>query len=323
MKRLSLSCLFSAAAVLLFLPYAGCGTKEQASPSSNFKESSADASFSSSTRSFPWTQESSSQPEESGEEKALLSVVTGPQAFVYPSKEGGDPIDSFSEGVRLQILDDSDEAIWFEVTLEDGSKGFLYGETVFPLNEAGEPASSSLSAQRISQSLEELEELFPEGKYWNHMGSKTEFGTQTPFSVTDTPCEHSVWGETWCNIYNGVTLDYFPEYGYLSQCMGFASFLSDQTFTAAASVHLFYDLDLLRPGDHIRLHDYEHSMIVTEITEEGVRVGEVNENYEDCLISWSRVVSFWELEDLAWDSTYISRYPMYREEDGSYSFWEA
>ena len=58
-------------------------------------------------------------------------------------------------------------------------------------------------------------------------------------------------------------------------------------------------------------------MTVVEKSEDGVTVAEVNENYEDCLISWTRQISYYELEELAWDSEYISRYPFYPDgEDG-------
>ncbi len=104
--------------------------------------------------------------------------------------------------------------------------------------------------------------------------------------------------------------------------MGFASYLSDSLFGAAAGVHVFSDYTQLRLGDHIRLREYEHSMTVVEKTEEFITVAEVNRSYEDCLISWSRRLTVQELASLSWDIECYSRYPFRPGGDGARVLWE-
>ncbi len=251
---------------------------------------------------------------------AQLEVYVAVPSTAYSAKGSREALQEFPAGTTLSVAEDEDEVFWFEASLEDGRTGFLYGETLFPIQEDGTPSAQSLTAQRISSRMSALYEKLPQGKYWNHMGEESD--GEDPFSVTDIPCEHSIYGEVYCNFYDGKTLEYFPEYGTLSQCMGFASFLSDQLFGEDSGLSLFYDIDRLQIGDHIRLYEYEHSMIVVKKDENSITVAEVNENYEDCLISWNRVIFFDELEGLSWDSTYATRYPMYRNESGGFSFWE-
>ena len=57
-------------------------------------------------------------------------------------------------------------------------------------------------------------------------------------------------------------------------------------------------------------------MVVAEKTDEYVKVAEVNADYEDCLISWSREISRYELDELSWDLEFITRYPVLRDEEG-------
>ena len=56
-----------------------------------------------------------------------------------------------------------------------------------------------------------------------------------------------------------------PQYGDETQCLGYASIISDLLFGYDAPITEFYDFDELRIGDHIRMGWYEHSMIVTDI----------------------------------------------------------
>lgn len=108
--------------------------------------------------------------------------------------------------------------------------------------------------------------------------------------VTDTPCNHSVYGYGNCNIYNGLMDDFFPQYEDETQCLGYASLISDLLFGYDAPITEFYDFDELRIGDHIRMGWYEHSMIVTDIDwdTDTITVTEVNVDYENCQISWGR-----------------------------------
>ena len=156
-------------------------------------------------------------------------------------------------------------------------------------------SSGNLAEQGVQTRLELLEDYFPNGMYWNHVGVDTSEMTadEIAMCVTDTPCNHSVYGYGNCNIYNGLMDDFFPQYGDEMQCLGYASIISDLLFGYDAPVTEFYDIDELRIGDHIRMGWYEHSMIVTDIDwdTDTITVTEVNADYENCQISWGRQMS--------------------------------
>ena len=115
-------------------------------------------------------------------------------------------------------------------------------------------SSGNLAEQGVQTRLELLEDYFPNGMYWNHIGVDTSEMTadEIAMCVTDTPCNHSVYGYGNCNIYNGLTDDFFPQYGDETQCLGYASIISDLLFGYDAPITEFYDFDELRIGDHIR-----------------------------------------------------------------------
>lgn len=215
---------------------------------------------------------------------------------------------------------ETENPLWFSVTLSEGKTGYIYGEQLFRLDENGQPVAKSLAEESLDATIETLKSKLPEGKYWNHYGQDLAWGEESPFTVTDTPCYHSTYGFGYCNFYNGASIELFS-YGGLRQCLGFASFLSDQLFGIDAPLHIFYDPDLLRVGDHIRLGDYEHSMTVIDMNDEYVTLGEVNQNYEDCKISWSRQMYWSEIYALNWDAEYISRYPLCPDENGGFTQW--
>lgn len=237
---------------------------------------------------------------------------------LYSQPGGGETLADLPAGGSF-VVSPTGDPLWYSVTLEDGTAGYLYGDALGTLNSGG-VSSRSLFQEHVSEKLSSLREQFPDGKYWNHMGQDIPWGDETPGIVTDIPCDHSAYGETYCNFYNGGMENLFS-YGSLCECLGFASFLSDQLFGVDAPFYVFNDPKKLRVGDHIRLREYEHSMTVAAISEEGVTVAEVNQNYEDCRISWSRTVSWEELYGLQWDSEYISRYPLYPADEGGFTTW--
>lgn len=239
-------------------------------------------------------------------------------AEVYAQAEPSEIIFYVETGEQLTYTE-TDDPMWYEITAEGGT-GYVYGEYLFAIDENGEADDDSLTAQALEEKLDFLREKLPEGKYWNHAGQELKWGEESPFIVTDTPCNHNVSGSAYCNFYNGATLSEFS-YSALCQCLGFASLLSDQLFGRDAPLHTFYDPALLRVGDHIRLDEYEHSMTVTEITDEYITIAEANENYQDCKISWSRRLTFDELRALNWDCEFISRYPLCPTEGGGFAPW--
>ena len=173
-------------------------------------------------------------------------------------------------------------------------------------------SSGNLAEQGVQTRLELLEDYFPNGMYWNHIGVDTSEMTadEIAMCVTDTPCNHSVYGYGNCNIYNGLMDDFFPQYGDEMQCLGYASIISDLLFGYDAPITEFYDIDELRIGDHIRMGWYEHSMIVTDIDwdTDTITVTEVNADYENCQISWGRQITRSELLGMEGDLTYYTRY---------------
>ena len=327
MRNFKRSCCALLSVLFLTLSPAACGNPKE-EPASSTVSSPSPAGYGGAGRTAENLPEAAPLSDEDGEPEAdeellteeeapLLTVKTAVETPLLKSRGKGGALATLPAGQVLEIADEG-RVLWFEAELEDGTTGYLYGEDLLLVTEDGTVSDTDLTRQRVDAKLKALQIEFPGGKYWNHMGTEIEFGEETPFSVTDTPCEHSVYGEAYCNVYNGKTLALFPEYGYLCQCLGFAGLLSDQVFGERAPVYFFYDYDQLRPGDQIRLNEYEHSMIVVQKTDEFVTVAEVNEDYEDCLISWDRQISRYELEyELSWDLEYISRYPMWRDGDGN------
>ncbi len=256
-------------------------------------------------------------------ETQTVAVYALGMAALYPAPDGAASSAFYPDATALSV-EPTDDPAWYRLTLPgaDGAPGqvwYLYGMTL-----STTPGGTPLLAQSVSDKFAWLQGLFPDGQYWNHAGNEAvEYGQETPLSVSQTPCEHSVYGELDCNFYTGATghLDMFP--GTMDQCLGFASFLSDQLFGQNAPIHAFWDIDLLQPGDHIRYDAYEHSVTVLTVEEDGVTLAECNRDYEDCLIEWGRFLSFDELEALSWDLTFLSRYPLCPDGAGGYVPWDS
>lgn len=161
----------------------------------------------------------------------------------------------------------------------------------------------------LDEKISVLRSIFPDGAYWNHIGIDVSGMSEDDAAmvVTDTPCEHSYNGYQYCNIYNGVTRGEF-EYEYNTQCLGFASMISDFFFGKDAPVTEFYDFDDLDIGDHIRLIYYEHSMIVIGKGDGYVKVVECNEDYENCEIVWDRILTEEDIEAYGSGVEYLTRY---------------
>lgn len=269
-----------------------------------------------------------SEPEEKEEESAapqeeadpdLIAARVLAESAVYAAPSPGEPLALLKAGAEVWV-DKTADPLWYLVTLENGTEGYLYGELLAAVKEDG-TTGDTLFKERFLYDLDILRRMLPEGKYWNHMGLELPWKKETPFLCTDIPCDHSCYGEGYCNFYNGSATELFPQ-ANLNQCLGFAALLSDRFFTENAPYHTYSDLSQLRLGDHIRLREYEHSMVVVDITKDVVVVGEVNWDYEHCQISWSRQITYPELQGLVWDSQYITRYPFRKNPDGSLSPWE-
>ena len=161
-----------------------------------------------------------------------------------------------------------------------------------------------ITEEEAAATLESLRDTFPEGAYWNHVGVED----WDEFTVTDSPCQHDLYWDAYCNTYTGGIQELFPQFEPMEQCLGFAALLSDLVFGEDAPVSTFTDYTQLRVGDHIRLELTEHSMTVLTVVEEGITVVECNRDYGHCLISWDRFLSWEELAATSYEMECITRY---------------
>lgn len=134
--------------------------------------------------------------------------------------------------------------------------------------------------------LDELKTMFPDGKYWNSKGC----GSMSYLNVTDVPCCHSIFGELYCNTYNGRSSEAYPYVDTSTQCWGFASMLSDFVFGKDTPAVRFLNYDNIHIGDQAVIYNNSHTVFVIDKTDEYVVVAECNADYEACMISWGRKI---------------------------------
>lgn len=161
-----------------------------------------------------------------------------------------------------------------------------------------------ITEEEAAATLESLRDTFPEGAYWNHVGVED----WDEFTVTDSPCQHDLYWDAYCNTYTGGIQELFPQFEPMEQCLGFAALLSDLVFGEDAPVSAFADYTQLRVGDNIRLELTEHSMVVLTVDGEGITVVECNSDYEHCRISWDRFLSWDDLAATSYEMECITRY---------------
>lgn len=223
-----------------------------------------------------------------------------------------------SENKKLQAnsevaVEKTDSILWLKYA-EGDSVNYIYTDDI-----AGDYEGSTMLEESVQTKLKELQDRYMDGKFWNHMG--VEFsGEDTHGIVTDNPCDNFSHGEYYCNKYNGQTKQFFPEYEYLCQCLGFASMLSDMIFGYDEVVRDLGDPQMngyeLRVGDHLRFNEYEfeHSMIITSVHEDYITVAEANRNFQTCEISWGRVLTYDEIYSHYGYTQYFTRYPVTADE---------
>ena len=165
----------------------------------------------------------------------------------------------------------------------------------------------------FNEKIIELQKVFPNDMYWNHMnGEPTNPGeTNNVYSVTDVPCNHYLNGEFYCNAYYGKSDEVYPYPSTSVQCRGFASLLSDTIFGEDAPVYVFEDYNKLRIGDQARIDGDYHSVFIIDKTDEYVIVAECNEDLESCKISWGRKILKEDLVRLVCDSLGLSGIKMF------------
>ena len=183
----------------------------------------------------------------------------------------------------------------------------------------------------FNSNIYELQNIFINGKYWNHMVSDEEIlknairdkvlsgeisddgeyriTESSPekdtiisyMSVTDIPCNHPLYGEEFCNVYNGKSTEAYHYESISNQCWGFASLLSDLIFGVDAPIYRFTEYDKLRVGDQARILNDNHTVFIIDKTDEYVIVAECNEDYDTCKIRWGRKIMRKDLD--GWNIT--------------------
>lgn len=146
--------------------------------------------------------------------------------------------------------------------------------------------------QRIAKKFKQLQKLYPDGRYWNHVG-KAKYNSTT---TTNKPCMHSTYDDiSTCNHYscpNGIL-------GF--QCYGFAWKMSDLIFGRNAKIKNFKSFAKSKMGDVIRYSG--HSVIIVEKHKNYIVAGECNYG-NTCIIKWGRRIYKSELKN----ATYSTRY---------------
>lgn len=163
--------------------------------------------------------------------------------------------------------------------------GILFG--VMFLNIPGRAATIDFNAR-----MTELQNKFPNGKYWNHVGMSGDNSD----GYTSSPCDtalHKIKDGRHTNGTNGCTCNHFACKGHLSaaQCMGFANKLGydvfgDTTWTLHTNSGKAYQE--IKVGDIVRISG-SHSVFIIAKNGNVVTVGEANYK-PNCEISWGRTL---------------------------------
>ena len=158
-------------------------------------------------------------------------------------------------------------------------------------------------AKAAGMPISTLQEKFPQGKYWNHMGSSF----NNPDGYTSTPCNHDKYKTKYCNSYSA---------GGSWQCMGFAQKLghdytgidpingSGWTFIKYGSNPSGWTdaIENLKTGDIVTYYEATsstgtHTFFVTSVNGDTVHFAECNWGNK-CIIRWDRTISKSKLKTL-------------------------
>ena len=145
--------------------------------------------------------------------------------------------------------------------------------------------------KKVADKLKKLQKQYPSYSYWNHMG-KNIYNSST---LTQTPCNHSVYGTKYCNIY------FCPNGNIGLQCYGFAWKMSDLIYGKNAKIKNHKSFKQAKMGDVIRYNG--HSVIILEKHKDYILAGECNVG-GTCMIYWGRKITKSELKN----ATYSHRY---------------
>lgn len=155
------------------------------------------------------------------------------------------------------------------------------------------PALAKAAGIDFNAKVAELQNKYPNGKYWNHVG----MGADNSEGYTDKPCTlHKAADVSHVYGTNGCTCNHFADKGHLpaTQCMGFANKLGHDVFgdTTWARFNNPTPVQIagIKPGDIVRLNNDSHSVFVISNSGNILTVGEAN--YPNgCQIRWNGTYS--------------------------------
>lgn len=178
---------------------------------------------------------------------------------------------------------------------------FLVG--VIPMSNLG------ITASAANMTLEELQAKFPQGAYWNHVGSSSNNAN----GYTYTPCSSHSSTST-CNafVYNGTTIGW--------QCFGFALQLGYDAYGSnPKNWGRAYSLDNIKPGDIINYDGSNpgHTVFVIGVSGNTVSIAECNYGGR-CLIRWDRQLQKSQFNNLL--NVYVAPYELPRSTVHTHSY---
>lgn len=147
-------------------------------------------------------------------------------------------------------------------------------------------------------SFQELQQKFPDGKYWNHLDGEED----NPDGWTETPCDHSVSNPCdTCNTFIDWTTRWSGQ-----QCFGFAMKVNydiyGSTFTGWKQDS---DIATLKAGDVVRIYNDSHSIVIQSVDGDAVTFAECNTE-GPCQISWNETTTVAALKK---NLTYVAHAP--------------
>lgn len=176
----------------------------------------------------------------------------------------------------------SDKKYYYKV------QAYLHTETGIMTTEMPEAKQvSTYTTQSIINKLKKLKKIYPDGKYWNHVGYKVSVGQSTYGFVTNKPCNHKGAHNgiaSTCNKYS-VKINNTIMTGY--QCYGFANMIGDKLF-GKTKIKVHHSYKKAKVGDHVRYGN--HSVVVIEKHSKYIKVVECNIG-NTCMIKWGRKIS--------------------------------
>lgn len=173
--------------------------------------------------------------------------------------------------------------VWKRIKVLIGLAGFLFMAT---------PCSSHAEEIDFNARITQLMAKFPNGKYWNHVGSTKDNSD----GYTSNPCTlHKASGVSHVYGTGGCTCNHFAGGGHVlaTQCMGFANKLGydvfgDTTWTTYNSPSST-QIANIQVGDIVRI-DGSHSVFVIARSGNNIMVAEAN--YPNgCQIKWGRIIN--------------------------------